>query len=235
MRRVVKPELLDHLLASDPKAIRSRADLRRLNGIMGHVGILTNAFYPHMDMDAARTRPLRICELGAGDGSLLLKLARSWSALGVTAEADLIDLHDLVSDETLHGFGKLNWQATPVTTDVMTWLDQSTEIVDVMFSNLFLHHFQDAELRELFQRVAARTSLFIACEPLRSTFALTASHLLGLIGCSTVTRNDAVVSVRAGFNDKDISVLWPDRDTWQLSEGPAGLFSHCFIAKRCYV
>ena len=235
MRRIVQPELLDHLLASDPKAIRSRADLRRLNGIMGHVGILTHAFYAHVDRNAARTRPLRICELGAGDGSLLLKLARSWSALGVTAEADLIDLRDLVSDETLHVFGKYNWQATPVTTDVITWLDQSTEIVDVMFANLFLHHFEEAPLRELLQRAAARTNLFIACEPRRATFALTASHLLGLIGCNAVTRHDAAVSVCAGFSDKDLSALWPDRDTWQLSEGTAGLFSHCFIAKRCYV
>jgi len=40
------------------------------------------------------------------------------------------------------------------------------------------------------------------------------------------------VSVRAGFSDKDLSALWPAGDAWQLSENSAGLFSHCFIAKR---
>ena len=232
MRRLVQPELLDHLPASAPWAIRSRADLRRLNGLMGHARILTNAFYEHLDMDAARARSLRICELGAGDGSLLLELARSWSALGVTGEAELIDLHYLVTEETRHAFVELNWHAAPVAIDVMTWLNQATETVDVMFANLFLHHFQDDQLRELFERAAARATLFIACEPRRSAFALTASHLLWALGCNTVTQHEAVVSVRAGFAGKELTALWPDPEGWQLSEGPAGLFSHCLVAKR---
>lgn len=199
---------------------------------MGHARILTNAFYEHLDMDAARVRSLRICELGAGDGTLLLELARSWSALGVTGEAELIDLQYLVTEETRQAFVELSWSAAPVAVDVMTWLKQSTETVDVMFANLFLHHFEDAPLRELLQRAAARTNLFIACEPRRSAFALAASHLLWAIGCNTVTQHDAVVSVRAGFEGKELSALWPEPDGWQLSEDRAGLFSHSFVAKR---
>ena len=232
MRRVIQPELLDHLPASTPWAIRSRADLRRLNRIMRHARILTNAFYEHLDIDATRERSLRICELGAGDGCLLLELARSWSALGVTAEAELIDIHYLVAEETRRAFVELDWHATPIAKDVMTWLDQSTGTVDVMITNLFLHHFHEPQLRALLARAAARANLFIACEPRRSAFVLTASHLLGLIGCNTVTRHDAAVSVRAGFTGRELSALWPAGDAWQLSEGPAGGFSHCFIAKR---
>lgn len=232
MRRIVRPEWLDHLPASAPQAVRSRADLRRLNRIMGHAGLLTDAFSEHLDMEAARKRSLRICELGAGDGCLLLKLARCWSTLGVTGKAELIDLHYLVTEETRRAFVELNWRATPVAIDVMTWLNQSTERFDVMFANLFLHHFQDAPLRELLQRAAARTGLFIACEPRRSVLALTAARLLWAIGCNKVTQHDAVVSVRAGFSGKELSALWPDPDAWQLSEDPAGLFSHCFVARR---
>jgi hypothetical protein len=36
MRRVVIPELLDHLPQDDPAAERSRADLRRINFLMGN-------------------------------------------------------------------------------------------------------------------------------------------------------------------------------------------------------
>ncbi|MCX6968381.1 MAG: methyltransferase domain-containing protein [Verrucomicrobia bacterium] len=232
MHREVQPELLDHLPASAPWAIRSRADLRRLNRIMGNAGILTKAFSEHLDFDTIRERSLRICELGAGDGSLLLELARSWSALGVTAEAECIDLRYLVTEETRHAFVELNWHATPVTLDVMTWLDHTEEVADVILANLFLHHFEDAALRELLDRAAARCSLFIACEPRRSFFALAAAHLLWAIGCNPVTRHDAAVSVRAGFTGKELSALWPERDSWLLREGRAGLFSHCFVAKR---
>jgi len=72
MRRIVEPELLDTLPSSDVRAARARADLRRLNGILGHARILTNAFYQHLNFDTARRRSLQICELGAGDGTLLL-------------------------------------------------------------------------------------------------------------------------------------------------------------------
>lgn len=232
MRRVVKPELLDILPSSDAQAAHSRADLRRLNGIMGHARILTNAFYRHMDFDIARRRSLQICELGAGDGCLLLKMARDWSTLDVTAEAEIIDRHYLVEEETQHAFIALNWSLTPVVMDVMTWLNQSERRVDVMFANLFLHHFQDTQLREMLRLAAAQTNLFIACDPRRSAFALAMAHMVGVVGCNAVTRHDAVTSVRAGFTDHELSSLWPATGAWQLSEEPAGLFSHCFIANR---
>ena len=232
MYRVVEPELLDLLPASDPRAIRSRADLQRLNAFMGNARILTDAFYRHVDFDTTRQRSLHICELGAGDGTLLLKMARAWSALDVTAEAEIVDLQYLVSEQTRHDFIALNWSLTPVAVDVLTWLNQSTRRADVIFANLFLHHFPDMELREMLRLAAARTNLFIACEPRRSVFTLGAARLVGLIGCNAVTRHDAVASVHSGFAGHELSALWPTSGKWQLSEDPAGSFSHCFISNR---
>jgi len=69
--RRVDPELLDELPPDDPRAQRSRRDLRVVNRIMGHAGVLMHA------LDAVATRsPMRLVELGAGDGTLLLRLAR---------------------------------------------------------------------------------------------------------------------------------------------------------------
>lgn len=44
--------------------------------------------------------------------------------------------------------------------------------------------------------------------------------------------DEAVVSVRAGFTDKELSALWPREGRWQLHEYRAGLFTHCFAACR---
>jgi hypothetical protein len=41
-----------------------------------------------------------------------------------------------------------------------------------------------------------------------------------------------VVSVRAGFSGEELSALWPDRQTWRLTERRAGIFSHLFIAQK---
>jgi hypothetical protein len=61
---------------------------------------------------------------------------------------------------------------------------------------------------------------------------LAASYLVGVIGAGPVTREDAVLSVKAGFRAKELSHLWPDQQGWILQEFAAGLFSHCLIAVR---
>jgi hypothetical protein len=116
--------------------------------------------------------------------------------------------------------------------DVFDWLQQPLPPADVMLANLFLHHFQNDALQKLLRLASKKTSLFIACEPRRSTPALVAARLVGLIGCNAVTRHDAVASVRAGFSGGEISALWPANEGWQLHESRAGFFSHGFVAKR---
>ena len=93
--RCVEAETLDHLREDDPEAIRSRHDLRRINRIMGNMPILDSLLN-----DSLARPPLRIAELGAGDGSLLLRLAkrraRSWPGVTLT----LGDRQDLLSART---------------------------------------------------------------------------------------------------------------------------------------
>lgn len=232
MRRLVEPELLDGLPSADPQAVGSRADLRRLNYIMSHAGILSRALRPAITGHSMRSRSLRIVELGAGDGTLMLRLAQRWAPPEASAQVTFIDQQDLVSPEMRRAFAALNWSVTSVATDVFTWLEQAAPAVDVMLANLFLHHFQDERLGMLLRLASVRTNLFVACEPRRSPLALNACRLLWLIGCNRVTQHDAAVSVRAGFSGRELSALWPTRNEWVLNEQPAGLFSHCFVAQR---
>src|SRR5512135_3360719 len=111
MRRVIESELLDALPTADPRAVGSRADLQRLNHIMGHARILSRAIRHHLAETPFRSKPLRLVELGAGDGTLLLRLARRLAALGVIAKVTLIDRQELISAETRRAFDSLNWSA----------------------------------------------------------------------------------------------------------------------------
>jgi hypothetical protein len=227
--RRVLPEMLDHLPEADPRAMRSRRDLRRINRAMAAQSILCRG------IDAAmRGRPpRRIVELGAGDGTLLLRVARRRAARWPGVEATVVDRQDLVSSNTREGFVALGWKLRVVTGDVFDWLDETPPVPhDLLFANLFLHHFAGDELARLLVGIAARSTAFVACEPRRAATALFGSHLVGLLGCNAVTRNDAVLSVHAGFRDAELTAAWPQTRSWQIDEYPAGLFTHFFLANR---
>jgi hypothetical protein len=224
--RRLETELLDVLPADDPAAVRSRRDLRRLNEVMRHPAIMARRMLRH-SVDV----PRRIIELGAGDGSLMLRLgrrlARHWSGVATI----LVDRQDIVTHETRQAISSLGWHEDPITQDVFEYLAVA-EPADIVIANLFLHHFQPPQIADIFTRCAKLAPIFIALEPRRATLPLLGSRLIWLLGCNHVSRHDAVASVRAGFRDGELSALWPNRQGWNFDEGSVALWTHCFIARK---
>lgn len=226
LQRRLCPERLDLMAATDPLAVQSRADLRRINAIMGSRSMFIRA------VRGAIPAPRRIAELGAGDGTLMLAAAQSLAPIWPDAEVTLVDRQHAVGPQTMSAFEKLGWQAQVATTDVNNWLAQA-DACDLIYCNLFIHHFTDTQLKTLMKEIAGRTQAFFACEPRRARLALMASHMVFLIGANEVTREDSVTSVHAGFRDGELSALWSAVNPgWSLREYEAGLFSHCFLALR---
>jgi hypothetical protein len=227
--RRVTPEILDELPANDPRARRSRGDLRRINRIMAAVTWLKRG------LTVAAARPRTVVELGAGDGTLALRLARSLGNPWLGTHLTLLDLEPTVAQKTADAIRACGWTVEVVAADALDWLARGRpERVGVVFANLFVHHFEGERLTRLLGGVAAHADGFVCCEPRRSRFALAGSRLLGLIGCNDVTRHDAVVSVQAGFRDDEVGAAWRAAvvDDWTLSENAAGAFSHLFVARR---
>ena len=185
MERVVERELLDDLPPEDPGAVGSRRDIARLNRLMGHARILRRLLEPAM----GEPGPRRIVELGAGDGTLTLRLAEILSPRWKEVELTLVDQREVVNHRTRAAFEALGWRVETATADVFDWLADAGEPADAMFANLFLHHFQADKLEELLRLAAARTRCFAACEPRRARLPLTLSRFAGLVGCNAVTRH----------------------------------------------
>jgi hypothetical protein len=229
MKRTVEPEWLDALPPNDVRAVASRRDLRRLNRIMGHAG----TFCRLLHVLAGRPAPKRIVELGSGDGTLMLDLARRLSPAWKQVEVVLLDGKDAVADETRRGIESLGWKIEIVAADIFDFLKKpANQMADLMLANLFLHHFSEEQLKMLFHLAAERTKLFIACEPRRAAVTLAFSRLVGFIGCNAVTRLDAPLSVRAGFVGRELSALWPADARWWLRERGAQFFTHTFLAEN---
>ena len=228
-RRVVA-ELLDELPPDDPRAVRSRRDLRVVNRIMGHAGMLMHA------LDAVAThQPLRLVELGAGDGTLLLRLAQRRARRWPKAVVTVLDAQPSVTPATLAALRAVGWTVEVIAADVFEWLEQPpADRGAIVLANLFVHHFEGERLARLLAGVAAHARAFVCCEPRRARLALLGSHMLWAIGCNDVTRHDAVVSVHAGFRERELSAEWlrAAGSGWDVDERPAGAFSHLFVARR---
>jgi SAM-dependent methyltransferase len=229
-RRKVEPEELDGLAADDPRGRRSRRDLRRVHVAMRSVSNLQRA----VAVLQLAARPRRILELGAGDGTLLLRFARAQRPRWNDVELTLLDRVDLVSEQTHAGYRELGWRVSFLRADALEWAaSRQTRNYDLCFANLFLHHFEPAPLILLLRAVAAATDAFVACEPRRSKIARVGSRLIVLLGASAVTRHDAVKSVAAGFTDRELSAAWNTAGgDWNLVEFLAPPFSHCLAAAR---
>ena len=220
--RRLEPELLDLLAPEDPRARASRRDLARINFVMRQQTIMAGLL-------RQQSLPRRLADLGSGDGRFLLGVARRMAPHWPQVTALLVDRQDIVNAQTREGFAALGWKCETYTGnifEVLPYLD-----AEIITANLFLHHLDDAALRQLVTLAAQKTRGFLACEPRRSPAALLASRMVFALGCNDVTRHDAVASVRAGFAGLELSHLWPGAG-WRLREGLALPFTHAFSARR---
>lgn len=174
--RSLTPELLDHLPADDPRAMRARRDLRRINVFMGNESWILS----QIPQDTPR-----IAEFGAGDGGLLKRIHHRHPDTPLAA----IDLMPRPADLP----DSVDWlQADLFETDPDPGSHGGTVI-----ANLFLHHFSDAQLPELGRRLSAYDTIIIN-EPLRARLPM----LMGRIATPfihSITRHDMRVSIEAGF------------------------------------
>src|SRR5437660_1185068 len=172
--RVLEPEWLDELAPQDPRAVRSRADLRRVNWLMGNARLIAASLRSHIEEGA------QVADLGSGDGHLMLRIAQRLARPGV--ELSLVDRAPVVNDATLAELGRLGWRVRVVARDALDFLREAQ--VDIVVANLFLHHLTPEALRELFTITAQRARMVAACEPRRSQLALLGCRLMWLIGCN---------------------------------------------------
>jgi hypothetical protein len=196
--RIVRPEILDHLPAEDPEAMRSRRDLRRINFLMGNERWIRRTMRRFSE---AASRG--IVELGAGDGALISQLARMFPNAPLTA-CDLAP-RPAALDE------KVVWRDGDILSD--------GGVMDggILVANLFLHHFEGDSLQRI-GKLCDGFDLLVFSEPDRGF----PPHALGFLMwpfINRVTRHDMHVSIDAGFAAGELQqLLQLDPKEWRFRE-----------------
>lgn len=199
MRRIVEPEILDDLDPANPDAVRSRRDLRLINRFMQGQGWIVKKVL-------AMPNVSKVVELGAGDGALSNRLKSRMPECEVVA-IDVIGRPETARPD-------IDWQQL----DVMDYagFDAGTVVV----ANLFMHHFTDEELGQLGEKFRHVRSLVFA-EPHRVSSALWLGRLIFPV-VNHVTRNDMMVSIRAGFVRGEMGKLFFADFDWREVVGMFG-------------
>ena len=94
LERVIIPEILDSLDPADPRAVRSRWDLRWIDFYLG------NSRWIVRQLKGRISGPARIMEIGAGEGSLCRKVHAALPSSRVTG----LDLPTEADYESVGGF-----------------------------------------------------------------------------------------------------------------------------------
>jgi hypothetical protein len=201
--RVICAEILDHLPADDPSALRARLDLRAVNALMGNNRWVRRALL-HAIKKAMRppvaAKP-RFVEIGAGDGRLCKKIL-AWFPGAIVTGLDLaprpIGLPKTIS-----------WRQGDL-------FDQLPSCAgEALVGVLILHHFSDERLLGL-GRLIRDFRAVCFCEPWRARF----SHFLGALirpFCGKVARHDLHISIDAGFVSGELPRLL-ELEGWHVEE-----------------
>ena len=232
MQRILQPEMLDGLPADHPAAVASRKDLRIINRLMNHVSFLNRS--TRWIQDKAKKSPVRIVELGSGDGSLACRMLLRWGKVATGSRILFMDQSPCLEKNHAEPLDRLGWEVDNQVVDVFKWFEKDASEIDLCFASLFVHHFTFEEISRLFDQLKARTKAFVCLEPRRDWKGLLAAKALWCIRCDPVTLNDACISVRAGFLNQELSQIWMQNTetSWDMEERSAGLFSHLFSAKN---
>ena len=213
-KRVLAPEILDDLPADDLGALKSRADLRRINGFMGNKRWISRTvatiYQQHLTQKPAEI--IRVFEIGAGDGTLLHSLSSSLkSAHSGTSEAPKITFTgiDLIPKPT-NLPPSIDWlqgdlfQLSPdIFSPCSSNLNTDTKGTSIIICNLILHHFAYHQLEQI-GALLSHADHIVIVEPHRVLLP----KLMGFLAfplIHPITRHDMIVSIDAGFRKNELA------------------------------
>ena len=116
--RHVENELADHIPGDDPRARRFRQDLARLNAL----AMTDRAMARALLKNSGDAVPRELVDLGAGDGTFMLRVAQRLAPRWRDVTVKLVDQQDIVSAQVRNSFAALHWNIQTITADVFEFL-----------------------------------------------------------------------------------------------------------------
>lgn len=153
-----------------------------------------------------KDRTYTIIDLGCGHGDILRLIANfgrqnnyQFKLIGIDANQDAIDYANQLSLD----YDELTFDNVDIFSDEFKRLKY-----DIALSTLFLHHFDEEEIRLLLQTIATNANLGIVINDLhRNTLAYGLFKLLGLIISNHMIVQDGLTSILRAFKREELEQI----------------------------
>jgi len=211
-RDVDTRELMDDPHADARMLARTYGRFGLVNALVSRPGTL---YRRDIRPRAARSRPLRILDVGAGGGDLCRMLAGRLRRDGLEAEITALDVDErAIRWASAHDRGAGIRYRRALTTELVA----EGETYDVVLSNHVLHHLDDAELRVVLDdslRLLAPGGLVTHRDIARSRgahalFAAATWPLSGTVLADSFIREDGLISIRRSYTVAELRTIAPN-------------------------
>lgn len=196
-------EIMDDLELKGKELEKTLQDLDKVNHWLGGTKITIEGVEKLLK-SCCYTRPIRIIDIGCGNGSILKEVAdygrkngEKLELLGIDANENAME----IARRNLAGYPEVSFKAMDVFSEEFQRLE-----TDIILCTLTLHHFSDEDIKRLTKIFVQKAGLGIVINDLQRS---PAAYYLFKVFCrafalSEINRKDGLTSILRSFKKKDI-------------------------------
>lgn len=206
LKRSTQPEIMDNFTLQGPEMKNLLTDLQRVNKWLGGNAITVQGVKSLL-ANTNKKQPIRILDIGCGDGEMLRQCACFGVSEGYQLQLIGIDANAFILEEAQQR-SKEYENITFLQMDVFS--EALSEITfDIGLCTLFLHHFSGSDIEIMLQKLQSKATLGLVVNDLqRNRLAFWLFALFSRIFLKTkIARYDGLVSVASGFRKKELIKL----------------------------
>lgn len=202
-QRTNRSELMDNPGLEIQALLRAYRDINHVNTFLGGNKITLDGIL-NLETHNQRNTPLRITDIGCGDGETLKKCAqyalksnKSWKLSGVDINSNTI----LLAKKNTASFQKITF----IEADLFSETFKEVE-TDIFVFSLTLHHFSDNEIMTILEKVIRQAKVGVVINDLhRSNIAYRLFQVYSfLFFKSAIAKHDGLVSILRGFKKREL-------------------------------
>lgn len=220
--RATETELLDQPDFGPALAAASYRFMETVNSRFGGIRVVRR-FLAAETAGRPVPAPWRILDIGAGSCDIPLAVSRWARGRGIPLRITCLETAGSAVDIARGRLARAGDPAVQLLPeDVFT--HQSSEPYDFAVASMCFHHFSDAQILALLQRLRGFVRHSILINDLRRSRLASLAARVPLVGAPAGVRHDALLSIRRGFNIGELTALLRQLDRVEVSVEAARWF-----------